>query len=205
MKNNFQEFHGAIRIYKGAIEDSNDILIKLIKCIDKSKIWKWRSSGQAIYTKELQRKSIDAILPSFYSDYSSLELSEDDKDLISFSHYIHKITKEKVLEYANYFGINIDRNEKSKLIKYSSGDFFTLHRDDHPITPRTFSTILYLNDNYVGGDLYFKYFDFKYKPGKGDLIIFPSNYPYSHESIKIESGNKYAIVDFWLESVKHER
>lgn len=205
MTNDFRQIHGGIRIYNNVIDTDEGILNKLVYSIDKSKIWKWKTSGQAMYTKETQRQSSDAILPSFYSDYSALQLTESDKDLISFSHHIHKKIKEKVLEYSGYFGINIEKNEKNKLVKYQSGDFFTSHRDDHPLTPRTFSTILYLNNDYVGGDLYFKHFDFKYKPDAGDLIIFPSNYPYSHESLKIESGTKYAIVDFWLESVKHER
>ena len=84
MTNDFRQIHGGIRIYNNVIDTDEGILNKLVYSIDKSKIWKWKTSGQAMYTNETQRQRSDAILPSFYSDYSALQLTESDKDLISF-------------------------------------------------------------------------------------------------------------------------
>ena len=36
--------------------------------------------------------------------------------------------------------------------------------------------------------------DVKFTPEKNDLIVFPSNYPYVHQSLPIESGTKYSMV-----------
>jgi predicted 2-oxoglutarate/Fe(II)-dependent dioxygenase YbiX len=54
--------------------------------------------------------------------------------------------------------------------------------------------VLYVNDNYEGGEIYFPRFDLEVKPEAGDLVIFPSTYIYEHASKPIISGTKYAIV-----------
>ena len=63
-------------------------------------------------------------------------------------------------------------------------------------TDRSFviSAVLYLNDDYTGGALNFEFFGLTVKPDAGDLIIFPSSYIYSHASVPVESGTKYAVV-----------
>jgi hypothetical protein len=63
---------------------------------------------------------------------------------------------------------------------------------------------IYLNDDYVGGELSFKVFKdtesydvFRYKPLAGDAVIFPSHSPYYHGVTRTVSGKKYFIRMFW--------
>ena len=83
------------------------------------------------------------------------------------------------------------------MIKYNVGDAYPKHYDGPTRLGRHISAILYLNDDYEGGELYFPLFDITIKPMKGMLILFPSNYAYQHEALPVTAGTKYAIVT-WM-------
>jgi len=57
--------------------------------------------------------------------------------------------------------------------------------------------LVYLNNDYTGGHLEFSNFGIKIKPEPGMLILFPSNFAYSHRSTPITSGIKYSLVT-WI-------
>jgi hypothetical protein len=57
------------------------------------------------------------------------------------------------------------------------------------------SNLLYLNDDYDGGELYFPYHDFKIKPEPGMLVSFPGNW-YNRHAIMPASDFRYAINIF---------
>lgn len=101
--------------------------------------------------------------------------------------------------YYHDYGINEScySNEPYNIIRYKPGDNYPNHYDGHTGLGRHISAILYLNDDFVGGELYFKNFDLVIKPKAGMLLLFPSNYAYQHEAMPIVKGNKYAIVT-WL-------
>jgi len=56
------------------------------------------------------------------------------------------------------------------------------------------SVLGYLNDDYEGGELSFGGWNYTYKPVAGDLVIFPSNYMYTHRAMPVTSGTKYALA-----------
>jgi len=57
------------------------------------------------------------------------------------------------------------------------------------------SNLLYLNDDYDGGELYFPYHDIKIKPEPGMLVSFPGNW-YNRHAIMPASDFRYAINIF---------
>lgn len=57
------------------------------------------------------------------------------------------------------------------------------------------SNLLYLNDNYVGGELYFPHHDLIIKPEAGMLISFPGNW-YNRHGIMPANDFRYAINIF---------
>lgn len=203
MLDNFNDFCGSIRVYSNVISNPDKIIDIFNNSVSTSKIWKWKSSKVVCYDSQDERLSNDLALPTYSNDYSRLNLNESEINLINISSQIQQTILQYVNDYAEYFGLSVVNSELTRLVRYNPGDFFKSHRDDHPFTPRTFSTVLYLNDCYTGGEIYFKYFKFKYKPKAGDLIIFPSNYAYEHESITIESGTKYVLTDFWIHRSKN--
>ena len=203
MINEHKEYYGAIRVYKNVFRNHEKIIGIFNQCAVNSRVWFWKKSSTSFTVGKKIRTSHEINLPTVGVDYSKLNPNSDEIRTIILSSDIQNRVKKYVDHYSENFGIIIDSNEKNRLVRYEVGEFFTMHRDDHPLTQRTISTVLYLNDNYDGGEIYFKYFDFKYKPEAGDLLVFPSNYAYSHESQPIKNGTKYVIVDFWKESVKN--
>ena len=89
-------------------------------------------------------------------------------------------------------------HEYYRVLKYSADEKFDAHVDGMPGGKRFLSAILYLNDDYEGGELEFLNFDLKLKLNPGSLIIFPSYFPYVHTAHPIITGTKYAIVA-WLD------
>ena len=103
--------------------------------------------------------------------------------------------------YRKHF--NIDENvfesprEDLSLLRYQHGEEFKAHYDGPTKTGRSISPILYLNDNYEGGELEFVNFGLKIKPKAGSLYLFPANYAYTHIAHPVTNGTKYAIVTFF--------
>ena len=106
---------------------------------------------------------------------------------------------ECVGKYAKHFDTDFLTHEDYQMLKYSgsTNDHYDAHYDGGPSTKRWISAIIYLNDDYEGGELEFVHFGVKLKPTKGSLVIFPSNYAYSHIAHPVTSGTKYAIVT-WI-------
>lgn len=68
-----------------------------------------------------------------------------------------------------------------------------------------FTIITYLNDDYQDGEVSFydesNFTINYYKPRKGDVIVFPSSYPYFHAVEPITNGQKFIIRTFVLRLV----
>ena len=88
-------------------------------------------------------------------------------------------------------------HEGYSMLRYRTGQEYKAHKDGNTISGRSLSAILYLNDDYTGGDIEFVFHDVKIKPKAGMLILFPSNYAYAHIAHPVTSGTKYAIVT-WI-------
>jgi hypothetical protein len=84
--------------------------------------------------------------------------------------------------------------EAFNFIKYGPGQHFMEHHDHGFSYNCTVSLVAYVNDDYEGGELYFRLQNLKVKPNAGDLFIFPSNFMYPHQAMPVHSGTKYSIV-----------
>ena len=84
--------------------------------------------------------------------------------------------------------------EAFNFIKYGPGQHFQEHHDHGYSYNCTVSMVSYVNDDYEGGELYFRLQDKMIKPKAGDVYIFPSNFMYPHRAMPVHSGTKYSIV-----------
>lgn len=100
-------------------------------------------------------------------------------------------------DYLSSFGIFSNWHDTYGILKYGKGQKFTNHIDDHPDYHRRVSTVYYLNDNYIGGEINFPRFDITFKPLANQMIIFPSTYVYNHSVSEVTEGTRYAVVS-WL-------
>lgn len=89
-----------------------------------------------------------------------------------------------------YSGLQFQKNEKDK-------GFFKWHSDNDEAN-KVLAPIFYLNDVEEGGETEFLYQNFKIKPKKGLLVIFPSTWTYYHRGVKPISNNKYIITTFGM-------
>lgn len=59
------------------------------------------------------------------------------------------------------------------------------------------SAVVYVNDNFSGGELVFPKVGYSYKPVSGSCIIFPSHVEYSHYVDSIVTGERI-VLPFWF-------
>jgi len=112
------------------------------------------------------------------------------------------------MHYSKEIYNHADRHIKStegmlSILKYSKSGYLPPHQDQG-VSSRVLSTVAYLNDDYIGGEIYFPYVDIKLKPIAGSIIFFPSNFVYVHEVRSIEEGTRYSIPQ-WYHSLKTPR
>lgn len=98
--------------------------------------------------------------------------------------------------------------ENWQYITYRPPKHMTFHSDNHSVRNpknnkfymapylRRCTVLTYLNDDFDGGALVFKYFPeaMPYKPPAGSVVIMPSNYMYSHATTPLLNGRKAAFL-----------
>lgn len=107
--------------------------------------------------------------------------------------YFNKL--QAVKDYTKRFNVGELRYwEALNFVKYGPGQHFQEHTDHGFSYNCVVSMVGYVNDNYDGGELYFRMQDVRVKPKAGDLFVFPSNFMYAHQAMPVHSGTKYSIV-----------
>ena len=93
--------------------------------------------------------------------------------------------------------------------KWDVGGMVEVHSDtsdlegnpNHNIT-NEYTIILYLNDNYGGGELYFPQHDLIIKPKPGSILTFPGNHTNIHGVNEVKNETRYTVVSWWNTDVK---
>ncbi len=88
-----------------------------------------------------------------------------------------------------------------RMKRYDAGSEFPLHTDDGSIKAmiRRFAYILYLNDEFKGGDTTFSSGSrevARIRPKKGNMLVAPVHPIYMHQGERIEDGSKYILNGF---------
>lgn len=111
--------------------------------------------------------------------------------------FMDKYSRMAKTHHANESGIqtNIYTTE-SYLSLWLTDSYAGVHTDSHASTEFiTFSTVVYLNDSYEGGEIYFPNHDFEVKPPAGSMVVFPSGgHEYMHGVKPVISGRRYTIA-----------
>jgi predicted 2-oxoglutarate/Fe(II)-dependent dioxygenase YbiX len=121
---------------------------------------------------------------------------------------IEDLFKKTVKEIINpFYGIEIYQSEFPQILSYDIGGHYRPHIDGESLwqTPegeliwkksidRDISIVMYLNDDYEGGDFVFPDLKIRIRPEPGMLVCFPSNHHYKHGVEPVTSGKRYSIV-----------
>jgi hypothetical protein len=88
--------------------------------------------------------------------------------------------------------------------KYPKGSYAAPHSDSSELdgTPNAwqmnkYACILYLNNDYEGGAIYFPQHDLDIHPGAGSLVVFEGSHEYLHGVREITEGDRFTILAFW--------
>jgi len=158
-------------------------------------------------------------------DYKSAEIVRNSTNVIDKNtrdveqaSLIHTRNNHTKINWTNYFRVNffklinnvyregashcnINRILDMMILKYNKGGFYKVHTDHGALTPRTLTIVIFLNDDYEGGELEIFSPDEKnskiIEPKMGRIVMFPSNFLYPHKAHPVEKGTKYSIVS-WL-------
>jgi len=85
-------------------------------------------------------------------------------------------------------------------LKYKSGGFYKSHCDEGFIGTsssnflRQVSYVLFVNENFSGGGLYFNNMKKKINPKTNRLVIFPSNWSFPHQVLPVLQGVRRTVV-----------
>ena len=113
---------------------------------------------------------------------------------LAFNNVIKNYSKEHKLFHCQH-------HTDFRLNKYSEGGFMSKHCDNiHHSHGQEYgfpqvSALLFLNDDYEGGE--FIIAGEVYNPKKGSGIAFPSNFIYPHEVLPISKGTRWSVIT-WL-------
>jgi hypothetical protein len=62
------------------------------------------------------------------------------------------------------------------------------HVDNHTDPSLVYAAVVYINDDYEGGEVYFSRFGLSFKPKAGSLLIFPTSDEWSHGVAEVKAG-----------------
>lgn len=180
-----------IFLWKNTISKDNCNLI--IDLIEKTPDWKQSKIVTVETLKEdlnFRSNEVD-YLTERYGLNSELYWSHN-----TIGYAIKKVMEETIKEYPQLH-FCISKDEGFQVLKYEKGQYYKTHLDYGKDNGRVISILLYLNEDYAGGETYFPRQNIKVKGNQGDILVFPSNYCYPHSSEEILEGTKYSIVTWF--------
>ena len=113
--------------------------------------------------------------------------------------FILKSNNHKVLiDIHNRVASLFDKNLHTQIIrmihKTDKDSFWERHSDNAGGAEIKYGVVLYLNDNFEGGELYYPNLDIIIKPESGMLVYHPGDE--DHEVLPVVSGNRYTLTSF---------
>lgn len=111
-----------------------------------------------------------------------------------------------VSQAAVHFGRQVEWFERPALLRYRAGGYYVPHADAENwdensgrwqrAVDRDVSLLLYLDDDYQGGELDFPNFRFRLKPQAGTLICFPADHRFVHAANEVSAGLRHVVVSW---------
>ncbi len=194
-----EELYDGIVYYKNVIENP----IEFVNSIESSDLYcgpyKNLSNWENWYASTDNTKQYGYNKNGIFSIVSASD--DKDFDILKIVFTINHITNFVIKNYCSRYSIREPwLPNYFSIKKYIPGADMGPHVDSNDptdINHPTLSGVMYLNDDYEGGEISFPNQNITIKPEAGSVIIFPSYEPYLHHPQKIIKGNKYMVPLFW--------
>lgn len=149
------------------------------------------------------------------------------EDVTKFFYYIEEQIYKCLIKYIDHYPLMIGSiwwKTRGHVLRYGDGGRLGCHADNdtnYKVTKgvrympkgmvasrQTCGALVYFNDhvesedelngkNFTGGNLRFVHLGISYKPQKGDIIFFPTNYVASHDVESMGKGVRYSYLTFF--------
>ena len=185
--------------------------------IEMQNYYRWIGHYKNILSQELCNAIIEEDFDyskSTYSTHKGLSPNKErvkmDEIWIRKDHVFYEELNHAVTDVAERYSEEVKKAKRNfvahkttdfRVNKYEKGGYMSLHCDNiHHSHGQQYgypqaSVLLFLNDDYKGGQL--KISNTTYNTKKGSAIIFPSNFMFPHEVNLVTEGTRYSIVT-WL-------
>lgn len=107
-----------------------------------------------------------------------------------------------VMTYATQQGITTQLRSTYSFRFYNVTDSYEWHCDWNPGIWSVLSYVLYLDDQYTGGDLLFSQQRLRIRPALGSVLAFPADLAHVHKSTKIRSGAKSIVYGNFFKELR---
>jgi len=128
-----------------------------------------------------------------------------------FLPHLHDLLQNVLRDIVNpFYGIEISGYETPQLLRYGIGGMYEPHVDGESLwmkedgtkvwrksVERDLSAVIYLNDDFEGGEFIFPDLNIRVSPKPGLLLCFPSSHLYRHGVLPVTRGERLAIVT-WM-------
>lgn len=145
-------------------------------------------------TESEYRSSLEMNLDILLQD----EVIDDLKEISNLFKSIFLDIDKCIYDYRNVHDLMLQKNESFALLKYNKGGQYHSHHDHSSQNSRVLSMVASFGEAEEGGELEFPYFNLKIKLEKNSLLLFPSNFPYTHIAHPVENGFKYSLVTWFI-------
>lgn len=124
--------------------------------------------------------------------------------------YLYDLRNKIADAIKNHYKLDNVYPDLTQIIRWYPGQEQHPHADDMTNVENTdwfhhrhFGAILYLNDDYLGGETYYPDHGISIKPETGMLAIHPGDTNHMHGVTKIEGGTRYTVASFWTKDVEY--
>jgi hypothetical protein len=212
-----EKIHETAWVFKNAIKNSQDF----VDYFEGSQEWKdWYTFGKVSVGPNIDSARFESF-PTFeewnssknYKDTAFGEKNYFENQVNDLFYYATKLYAESNnIVFPNW--ISDSWNIAKYVPNAEHDDYVMMHHTDFqrefkysPGSKFGITAVFYLNDNYTGGEVSFRFLDEKdpsivkdeytYKPAAGDIVVFPSGPPHYHGVKAVSSGEKYIIRNYW--------
>lgn len=123
------------------------------------------------------------------------------RDAAEEGFWMNRIVKIETEAQQNFYNklqnmfLSFDKiNTLESISRFFPGDSMPVHEDEIGDKNIAYGAIIYLNDDYNGGELYYPDYDFKIKPKAGSMLMHPGNV--SHQVTEVSKKTRYFLTTF---------
>ena len=99
---------------------------------------------------------------------------------------VSKILNKNIYEYTGF----------SSIYRSQTGQSMKTHHDGGGDVKTKYGVVVYLNEDYVGGEIFYPHKGLEFKPEACSLVLHPAHEAYRHGVKEVTSGTRYSMTSF---------